>query len=204
MSTPSPLDLRMVARTPGPDLSQLEGIDWQRLEQETRVNKCKSCGLESVSVVKDAILHEPCVRQSRFFRPNDLMPFACDQCPAVFWRTDQLEAHLLLHQGLDQQDFRCNHCGHRTGLKSQMFAHLMDRHYSHSCPVRECTVPKFHDRVEWEHHVERDHGLKLMECRDCAQIMTKDLGNYVRHRKSCPMLQAKNQKQTEGQEVDDC
>lgn len=171
---------------PGPDLNKLEGIDWQRLEQKQFTSTCASCGQTFVTPVLD-LVHEPCIRRSHFFRPGQIMPFGCNQCDAVFWRTDQLEMHLLLHQQQSGQQYRCNHCGHRAALRNQLFQHLIDQHYSQPCPVHQCPV-RLQSRSEWTQHVHQVHHMKWMECGKCGKLLLHDIADYVRHRNQCKNL----------------
>lgn len=192
MSTIGSMDPAGGARRKGVEwLNELRGIDWIWIHHNGKL-KCDQCGREFKSLSVHGI-HEPCVRQSPCYRPlsgdrPDGHPFHCLSCPFTSGTVDEL----CYHRYLNHRDkaYRCNHCGHATEYKGEMFTHLREVHYSHRCPHPDsgCIFFLFDSRTELIDHLQSHHRLPVMECTTCGQVMVQSRDNFTRHSAVCTPL----------------
>lgn len=176
-------------------MEHLKGIDWEWANHEEDSLICQTCGVYFNSLATHAV-HEPCVFQSPFYQPAVHRFFQCTSCPYNCWSAEKLCIHLYTRHR--EKSYKCNHCGHMTNYKKEMFTHVYESHHMGRCLIQSLSEPcqmVFKSKVDMMAHVTEGHGLQVSPCDACGELKIQDELYSSLHQESCKQSDPQQEQQ---------
>ena len=147
-----------------PDLNELEGIDWERINLKKR--KCGNCN-KCFDTEVDLRVHNPCFHKSGFYDATRSKPCQCPKCDFACGTVNHLTQHAHRHY---QKTFQCLHCSIQMSRRDTLFSHLKTVHYKSRCIITNCKQ-EFQSKQQLKKHVLEIHTKSTTDCVTCGHVV---------------------------------
>lgn len=166
--------------------SRLKGEKPKSINQENDDNEEKTLSVQDIFIPNDLtcpVCSKKCnskIGYRRHAKIHAHKKYSCQTCHREFSRTDQLHAHLKIHDN-ESPKFECDICGKSYHLKSILREHIRI-HTRESLALCSFCGKSFTSKSNLKQHILRHTNTKQFECTDCGKkfVSKGELKGHIR------------------------